>query len=61
MELQDYQFGYADAAKEFTLVPQIFEDAFYDPRSIVDKLINDWKFILIGRKGVGKSAFSSKI
>lgn len=61
MKLQDYQFGYADAAKEYTLIPQIFESAFYDPRNIVDKLINDWQFMLIGRKGVGKSAFSSKI
>lgn len=59
--LEDFEFGYADAEKEFTRVPKIFEDAFFDPRNIVDKLINDPYFLLIGRKGVGKSAISAKI
>lgn len=61
MKFSEYQFGYADAAKEFTRIPEIFEIAFYDPKGIVDKLIHRWEFILVGRKGVGKSAFSSKI
>lgn len=61
MKFKDYEFGYADASKEYTLVPRIFEEAFCDSRDIVNKLINDWKFILIGRKGVGKTAFNSKI
>ncbi|AKA71496.1 P-loop ATPase, Sll1717 family [Clostridium scatologenes] len=61
MKLEDYQFGFADAAKEYTLIPEIFEKAFYDPKGIVDKLINKWAFMLVGRKGVGKSAFSAKI
>lgn len=61
MLFEDYQFGYADATKEFTRVPQIFEVAFCDPRNIVGKLLNSYEYLLIGRKGVGKSAFSSKI
>lgn len=61
MKLSEYEFGFADATKELTRVPKIFENAFYDPRNIVDKLLNSYQFILIGRKGVGKSAFSSKL
>lgn len=61
MKLSEYKFGYADATKELMIEPEIFEQAFYDPRSILPKLINDWKYMLIGRKGVGKSAFSAKI
>lgn len=61
MNLEDYQFGFADAAKEYTIIPEIFEKAFYDPKGIIDKLINKWAFMLVGRKGVGKSAFSAKI
>ena len=59
--LEDYVFGYADAETEFKIKKEIFEKAFYDPKNIVDKLINDYQFILIGRKGVGKTAFSAKI
>lgn len=61
MKFRDYQIGFADAAKEYTIIPEIFEKAFYDPRGIIDQLLNKWAFMLVGRKGVGKSAFSSKI
>lgn len=61
MELGKYKFGYADATKEFMIEPEIFESAFYDPRNILNHLLKGWKYMIIGRKGVGKSAFSSKI
>ena len=61
MKLSEYKFGYADATKELMIEPEIFEQAFYDPHSILSKLVNGWKYMLIGRKGVGKSAFSAKI
>lgn len=61
MKLSEYKFGYADAAKEFMIEPEIFDLAFYDPHDILGKLVNTWKYMLIGRKGVGKSAFSAKI
>lgn len=57
----DYEFGYADAEKEYTRVPEIFEDAFYDLHNTVTRLIKDHYFLLIGRKGVGKSAVRAKI
>ncbi|MDD3140224.1 MAG: hypothetical protein PHX08_14780 [Lachnospiraceae bacterium] len=61
MKFEEFEFGFADATKEFTRLPDIFEKAFCDPRRIVNKLMDSYQFLLIGRKGVGKSAFSSKI
>ena len=61
MKLKDYEFGFADATKELTRTPRIFDIAFCDTRNIVDNLLHSYPFILIGRKGVGKSAYSSKI
>lgn len=61
MLLKDYKFGYADATKELMIEPEIFERAFYDPHDILNKLMDTWKYMLVGRKGVGKSAYSSKI
>lgn len=61
MLLKEYKFGYADATKELIIEPEIFEKAFYDSHNILDKLMNSWKYMLVGRKGVGKSAYSSKI
>ena len=61
MLLEEYQFGQANAETEYLLTPVIFEKAFFDSRNIVDKLVNGYQFMLIGRKGVGKSAFSARI
>lgn len=61
MKLKEYEFGFADAIKEYTRKPEIFESAFYDTRNITNKLIDGNEFLLIGRKGVGKSAYSAKI
>ncbi|MGD6778849.1 P-loop ATPase, Sll1717 family [Sutcliffiella horikoshii] len=61
MSFENYEFGFADAEKEYTRVPKIFENAFYDSRNTVVKLIDEHYFLLIGRKGVGKSAVSAKI
>lgn len=61
MKLKDYELGYADATKEYLITPEIFDKAFFDPKNIESKLLNDWNYILVGRKGVGKSAFNSRI
>jgi hypothetical protein len=42
-------------------VPKIFEQAFCDRRNIIPKLLYDYHYMLIGRKGVGKSAYCSKL
>lgn len=61
MKFKEFEFGLADANKEFTRNPEIFENAFCDRRGVIDKLINKYEFLLVGRKGVGKSAYSAKI
>ena len=61
MKLKDYTFGFADSETEFTRRPEIFKNAFYDPKEILDKLLNSNEFILMGNKGVGKTAYSAKI
>lgn len=60
-KFKDYTFGFADSETEFSREPDIFKDAFYDPKGILYMLIYGSKFILIGNKGVGKTAFSAKI
>ena len=61
MKLSGYEFGFADATKEYTRKPVIFENAFCDTRNYTNRLINSYEFLLIGRKGVGKTAYSSRI
>lgn len=61
MKFKDYTFGFADAEKEYLRIPSLFQDAFYDPREVVDRIINDHAFLLVGRKGVGKTAYASKV
>lgn len=61
MLLGDLEFGFADATKEYIKLPELFDIAFYDSNDITNKLINSYHFLLIGRKGVGKTAYSSKI
>lgn len=61
MKLKDYEFGFADATKEYSRKPEIFENAFCDTRNYISKLIDSYEFLLIGRKGVGKTAYSSRL
>lgn len=61
MKLKEYQFGFADAIKEYNRTPEIFKSGFCDTRNYVKKLMDSYEFLLVGRKGVGKSAFSARI
>ncbi|MDK9867278.1 P-loop ATPase, Sll1717 family [Staphylococcus sp. IPLA37010] len=61
MKLKDFTFGFADAEKEYSREREIFKYSFYDPKNIIDQLLNSQKFMIVGRKGVGKTAFLSKI
>lgn len=61
MKFEDWTLGYADASKEYLLEPIIFKEAFYDPDRKIEKLLESWKYIVSGRKGVGKSAYNSRI
>lgn len=57
----DYQFGYADAEKEYIRLGKYLDEVFWDPKKYIDELINKWSFIVVGRKGVGKTAYCSKL
>ncbi|WP_310552186.1 P-loop ATPase, Sll1717 family [Paenibacillus glufosinatiresistens] len=57
----DFNFGYADADTELRRSPYLFDVAFYDRKKVVEELIKGYKFIVLGRKGVGKSAYGAKI
>lgn len=59
--LSDFEFGFADAEKEYSRIPDIFDSSFYDGKDIVHRLVNKHQFLLVGRKGVGKSAVNARI
>ena len=61
MNLCDYTFGFADADTEFVRIQNYFDNVFFDPLNNLNKIINSWPFIVVGRKGVGKSAYCAKI
>ena len=54
-------FGYTDAATEVERNPSGFQKAFYDPNNYVHELVDGNKFLLRGRKGDGKTAYSEQI
>lgn len=61
VKLKEFKFGYADADTELRREPQLFDKAFYDPKRIVSEALNGYKFLILGRKGTGKSAIGAKI
>lgn len=61
LKLNEFTFGFADAEKEYAREREIFNHSFFDPKKIVGQLLNTQKFMIVGRKGVGKTAFLSKI
>lgn len=61
MLLKEFEFGYADASKEYIYAKDLFDLSFHDPNDYIDKLINGNKYMVVGRKGVGKTAILSKI
>lgn len=59
--LGEFKFGYADADTELRRAPELFDTAYYDVNGLVDKLVNGYDFLVLGRKGTGKSALGAKI
>lgn len=54
-------FGCADANTEAERNPTTFNRVFFDPHGHIEQLMNGDKFILRGRKGDGKTAYSAQI
>lgn len=61
--LEDYNFGCADADTEYSRPePEGFAHAvFYDPRGIVNTLVGGAPFLVVGRKGTGKTAIGNEV
>ncbi len=53
--------GQADSEKEAERNPKMFVDSFFDPDNNIDKLLNGDQYIVSGRKGDGKTAYSARI
>lgn len=60
-KLAGINFGYADSEKELLETPELFDSAFVDPKNHLDKLLNGMRFLVLGRKGSGKTAYGAKI
>ena len=54
-------FGYADADTEAERNPKEFKAAFFDPHNYLEELVSGDRFVLCGRKGDGKTAYSAQI
>lgn len=53
--------GCSDSEKEAERNPKMFRSSFFDPEDNISELINGDRFIISGRKGDGKSAYSHKL
>jgi hypothetical protein len=60
-KLAGINFGYADSEKELLETPELFDSAFVDPRNYLSKLMYGLPFLVLGRKGTGKTAYGAKI
>lgn len=60
-KLAGINFGYADSEKELLETPELFDSAFVDPKNHLDKLLYGMQFLVLGRKGSGKTAYGAKI
>lgn len=58
---KDVFLGFADSDTEAERNPQMFANSFFDPDNNIDELLLGYKYIVSGRKGDGKSAYSAKI
>lgn len=53
--------GWADSDTEAERNPNMFINSFFDPDNNIEELLYGYKYIVSGKKGDGKSAYSAKI
>ena len=58
---KDVFLGCTDSDTEAERHPKMFLDSFFDPDNNLEELLSGYKYIIGGRKGDGKSAYSAKI
>jgi len=56
MKVSEINFGDIDANDESLRYPQIFADYFLNDKEFVEELTSKFKFLVLGRKGTGKTA-----
>lgn len=57
----DINFKYTDAEEEKLYAPELIEEAYVDINKVLGKVHKPEKFLVIGPKGSGKTALSSKL
>lgn len=57
----DINFKYTDAEEERLYAPELLDAAYVDINSVLEKIHSPEKFLVIGPKGAGKTALSSKL
>jgi hypothetical protein len=57
----DINFKYTDASEEKVYSPEIIDECYVDVENILEKISEPAKYIVVGPKGSGKSALSSKL
>lgn len=58
---KDVFLGCNDSDTEAERYPKKFVSSFFDPENNIQELLSGYKYIVSGRKGDGKSAYSAKI
>ena len=58
---KDINFRYTDAQEEKSYSPEIIEETFVDVENILEEILRPERFLVVGAKGAGKSALSSKL
>ena len=61
MDFRNINFGRADAQEEGVEFPELLKDGYYDINNIVQQVCDTSKFLVLGYKGSGKSAFSEHL
>ena len=60
-EFSKINFKYTDAEEEKLYAPELIDQAYVDINGILNEIKNPEKFLVIGPKGSGKTALSSKL
>ena len=58
---KDVFLGWSDSDTEAERNPKMFMKVFFDPDNNIEELLNGFRYIVSGRKGDGKSAYSARI
>ena len=60
-KFQNINFKYTDAEEERLFSPELIDKAYIDINNILESIRSPEKFLVIGPKGAGKTALSSKL